>query len=44
MARGIVAHVAIRLARPLELEDVVEIHRERYAGRPFVRVLEGGPL
>jgi N-acetyl-gamma-glutamyl-phosphate reductase len=44
MTRGILADVAVPLARPLERGAAIEIYRERYAGRPFVRILGADAL
>lgn len=39
MGRGIVASVAVPLARPHETEELRALYGARYAGRPFVRIL-----
>jgi N-acetyl-gamma-glutamyl-phosphate reductase len=44
MARGIVASVAIPMAQPVSMEEVVTLYRARYAGAACVRVLEGDAL
>jgi N-acetyl-gamma-glutamyl-phosphate reductase len=44
MARGIVASVAIPLARPVEEAEAAAIYATRYAAAPFVRLLEGEAL
>ena len=44
MARGILASLAIPLAAPLEAEAARARYATRYAGAPFVQVLEGEAL
>jgi N-acetyl-gamma-glutamyl-phosphate reductase len=44
MSRGIVANVAIPLAEAATLESLQTLYRERYAGAPCVRVLDGAAL
>lgn len=44
MARGIVADVAVPLARTVEAEEAERLYAARYAGATFVRVLEGEAL
>ncbi|MCI0547598.1 MAG: N-acetyl-gamma-glutamyl-phosphate reductase [Candidatus Rokubacteria bacterium] len=44
MVRGILASAVLKLRFPLEPERARAIYAERYAGHPFVRVLDGGLL
>ncbi len=41
--RGILSTMHARLARPATREELLALYRERYAGQPFVRVLETPP-
>lgn len=41
--RGILSTMHARLARPTAREDLLALYRDRYAGEPFVRVLETPP-
>lgn len=44
MSRGILASIAIPMARRQEPESLMEIYRRRYAECPFVRMLDGEAL
>ena len=41
--RGILSTMHARLARPASREELLALYRERYAGQPFVRVLDTPP-
>ena len=43
MVRGIFASIYCTLRRPLESDEIRELFRRRYGGRPFVRLIEGSP-
>jgi N-acetyl-gamma-glutamyl-phosphate reductase len=44
MSRGILASMAFRLGRPVDSGRARELYAARYAGSPFVRVLDEGAL
>ncbi len=44
LTRGLLSTVYVGLAQEMSLEAAVELYRERYAGEPFVRVLDAGQM
>ena len=40
VVRGIMSSLYGRLLRPMKREEVLAVYRERYAGEPFIRVLD----
>ncbi len=44
LSRGLLSTVYVGLHEPLSTSDAVELYRSRFAGEPFVRVLEPGVM